>query len=86
MKIEEIEEAIYKLNTKEDIEQIAEAIRLKRRTFMMRQFRIGDTVTWDYRGKEHKGKIMKINRKTVNIRENNGRDWRITPNYLTLEK
>ncbi len=42
----------------------------------------GDTVRWDYEGISYLGLIEKLNTKTVSVRSDDGRRWKISPSLL----
>ena len=48
----------------------------------MSEFNIGDTVSFNYEGREVIGKIQRLNQKSVTIITNDGRIWKVSPNFL----
>ena len=43
----------------------------------------GDTVRWGYEGVTYVGHIEKLNPKTVSVRSEDGRRWKISPSLLS---
>tara|TARA_R110002051_G_C8342531_1_gene438632 strand:- start:125 stop:418 length:294 start_codon:yes stop_codon:yes gene_type:complete len=89
--VEEMIKHVYKLN-EDELTQIVLAIKDRRdglRYDKLRDFKVGDKVSWSYgkgTSKEfYTGEVFKINSKTVAVRES-GRAWsrwRISPSMLT---
>ena len=80
-------ELIYQMD-KDQIDQVAEAIKLKR-TFLAKQVArsiiIGDIVSFEgRRGQTVQGKVTKVNQKTVVVRDSNTQiQWKVTASMLT---
>ena len=47
------------------------------------QFQTGDAVTFDHHGERHVGVVCHRNRRTVSVREENGKHWNVSPGFLT---
>lgn len=43
----------------------------------------GDAVRWQYEGVTYLGYIVKLNTKTVSVRSDDGRRWKISPTLLS---
>lgn len=80
-------ELIYQMDNNE-LNQVIEAIKLKR-THLARQasrsLMVGDTVTFDAKMRgQVTGQVVKVNRKTVQIRCNRTQGlWKVTASMLT---
>lgn len=46
----------------------------------------GDTVRWEYEGITYFGHIEKLNTKTVSVKSQDGRRWKISPSFLSSVK
>ena len=67
-------ELIYKMDSA-DLSQVIEAVKLKRQHLARQATRsviLGDTVTFDARGRTVVGKITKVNQKTLQVSEERG--------------
>ena len=82
-------ELIYQMDT-DELNQIIEAVKLKRthlaRT-MTRSVNVGDTVTFEARGRTVTGKVTKVNTKTLQVREENtngfsSTNWKVTASLV----
>lgn len=49
------------------------------------QFKLNDYVSFDFNGETVYGSITKVNKKTLNIESKAGKQYRVSPNYLTKE-
>jgi hypothetical protein len=48
-------------------------------------FKVGDRVTWNYRGMDYKGTVLRVSTRTCGVRDElAGLQWRIGPNQLKL--
>jgi len=45
-------------------------------------FYVGQSVGFTAKGELVKGKVTKINQKTINVRADNGREWKVSPSLL----
>jgi len=64
-------EQIYQMDS-DELNQVIEAIKLKRQHLARQAVRsviVGDTVTFSARGRTVVGKVLKVNRKTLQVRE-----------------
>lgn len=72
----------------EGLSQIIEAVKDQQSYLAKtnaREFRAGDVVGFDRgprRGGWIEGTVLKVNRKTISVRANDGRMWRVSPNIL----
>jgi putative ribosome biogenesis GTPase RsgA len=81
-------ELIYAMDT-DELNQIVEAVKLKRthlaRT-VTRSVMVGDTVTFEARGRTVVGKVTKVNTKTLAVREDRGgvaaTNWKVTASLV----
>ena len=73
-------EQLFKLN-KRIIERIEYLQSLKTRAHLDR-FEVGDQVSFPSEGHQIKGVVIRVNKKTVSIKTNEG-SWRIPPRFLT---
>mgnify|MGYP001046045458 FL=1 len=77
-----VQTAIAAINTMEndELEQIVDAIKL-RRTYLSRettrQLAKGDSVEFEARGRVVRGRVTKINRKTVIVHESGYGNWKV---------
>lgn len=48
------------------------------------EYKIGEIVSWEHKGKKYFGKVYKLNRVTVGIEENGNfwKRWTVAPEYL----
>ena len=81
-------ELIYKMDSA-DLSQVIEAVKLKRQHLARQATRsvmVGDTVTFDARGRIVTGKVTKVNRKTLQVREDRGglttTNWKVTASLV----
>jgi len=80
-------ELIYKMDSA-DLGQVIEAVKLKRQHLARQATRsviLGDTVTFDARGRTVVGKITKVNQKTLQVREERGvtsTNWKVTASLV----
>ena len=80
-------ELIYKMDSA-DLSQVIEAVKLKRQHLARQATRsviLGDTVTFDARGRTVVGKITKVNQKTLQVREERGvtsTNWKVTASLV----
>jgi len=58
--------------------KIKEQLSLK----IMLEFKLTERVSFEYRGEEIKGTIIRLNQKTVTIIDDNGRHWNVAPSFL----
>ena len=83
--VQEIVSLIHKVDSNDELNQIIEAVKLKR-TFLsrqtVRQLAIGDTVQYEGRHGLTQGKVHKINRKYVIVETNGMGRWRVPANML----
>jgi len=91
MNLEQIQAGILGLSNNE-IDKIITTINFRRREIgnqIKGQFRIGDNVWFDKKrdGLRISGKVCKINRKNIQVRENdkNWMVWNVSPSLLTKE-
>jgi hypothetical protein len=85
MNVDEIVKNIRNLNTREDVEKVQKAISRKLgeiRTDEIRTYSIGDTVSFNHKGVEHQGKIIKVNTVSVSVKTPNC-TWKVSPSFLT---
>jgi hypothetical protein len=47
------------------------------------KFNLMDKVCFDYEGKRITGRVLKLNRRSVTIRTDDGRQWNVSPAFLT---
>ena len=87
--VRKIEEFIKVLDEKELIyinRLIIERLKLlsqQRSTTQMTRFNIGERVAFvDNNGKEQKGIILKLNKKTVTLKTDSGERWNVAPVFL----
>jgi hypothetical protein len=83
-------ELIYQMDS-DELNQIVEAIKLKRthlaRT-VTRSVSVGDTVTFEARGRTVTGKVTKVNTKTLQVREEpraggfTSTNWKVTASLV----
>lgn len=82
--VQEIVSLIHQIDSNDELNQIVEAIKLKR-TYLTRQsvktLVVGDSVTFNGRNGPTQGKVQKINRKYVIVDTATGR-WRVPGNML----
>lgn len=81
-------ELIYQMDNAQ-INEVIEAIKLKR-TYLAKQATravvVGDTVEFDGRGRTIRGKVTKVNQKTLQVREDRGglvaTNWKVTASMV----
>jgi hypothetical protein len=80
-------EAIYQLQSNDEINQVIEAIKLKRTALsrsVTRSVRIGDVVSFEGRRGTVTGKVTKVNRKTLVVDDSRtGTVWKVTASLVT---
>lgn len=80
-------EAIYQLQSNDEINQVIEAIKLKRTALsrsVTRSVRIGDVVSFEGRRGIVTGKVTKVNRKTLVVDDSQtGTVWKVTASLVT---
>ncbi|KKT34405.1 MAG: hypothetical protein UW24_C0032G0003 [Parcubacteria group bacterium GW2011_GWA2_44_12] len=54
-------------------------------THHMARFNIGDRVGFRTHDGKKTGIIMRLNKKTISIKTDDGADWNVSPVYLTVE-
>ena len=80
-------ELIYQIDSA-DLSQVIEAVKLKRQHLARQATRsviLGDTVTFDARGRTVVGKVTKVNQKTLQVREERGMastNWKVTASLV----
>jgi hypothetical protein len=80
-------ELIYQMDSA-DLSQVIEAVKLKRQHLARQATRsviLGDTVTFDARGRTVVGKVTKVNQKTLQVREERGMastNWKVTASLV----
>lgn len=87
--IRNIEEFIKTLDEKELLylnRLVVERLKLlaqQKSTTQMSRFNIGERVCFiDTFGKEQKGIIVKLNKKTISVKTDNGENWNVAPAFL----
>jgi hypothetical protein len=80
-------EAIYQLQSNDEINQVIEAIKLKRTALarsVTRSVRVGDMVSFEGRRGTVTGKVTKVNRKTLVVDDSQtGTVWKVTASLVT---
>jgi hypothetical protein len=73
----------------DELNQVIEAIKLKRQHLARQAVRtvlVGDTVTFSARGRTVTGKVTKVNRKTLQVREQGagyGTNWKVSATLVS---
>ena len=84
----EISSVLLKLNEEQLIQLnyiIVERIKLFHKAKNLKalgDFNVGDTVSFDYYGQEIIGIIKRLNQKSVSLTAQDGKEWKVTPNFL----
>lgn len=82
-------DAIRNIMNDQELMQVVEAIRMQRQylaRMAIRSIVAGDRVSFVTRGRKIVGKVTKVNRKNVKVREDNSvSTWNVPANMLTLE-
>lgn len=80
-------EAIYQLQNNDEVNQVVEAIKLKRTALsrsVTRSVRVGDMVSFEGRQGTVTGKVTKVNRKTLIVDDSRtGTVWKVTASLVT---
>lgn len=77
-------ELIYQMDSNE-LNQIIEAVKLKRTHLARTATRsvvVGDTVTFEARGRTVTGKVTKVNTKTILVNEPGYGNWKVTASLV----
>ena len=81
--------AIFSIDNREDLTKLGKALNLRFKQLQemdVLEYDVGDKVSFDDReGNTVNGVITKMNRKTINVLQDNGVRWRIAPSHLTKE-
>lgn len=86
--IKEINKGIMQLDNYNDLKEVYKSY-MKRANELhdnfLSGFKGGDIVDWEHKGRTYRGEIIRINPKTVSVRElGEGFKWRISPQSLKL--
>jgi uncharacterized protein YkvS len=81
-------EAIYNLQSNDEINQVIDAIKLKRTALarsVTRSLMVGDIVSFNGRGQSTvTGRVTKVNRKTVVVKDSSSNtSWKVTASAVT---
>ena len=77
---------IWKIETDAEIKELWALLKKRRGQLSERnasQFKVGQDVSFEHRGSMVKGKVTKINIKTVGVKTETIGEWRVHPNCLT---
>ncbi len=93
IEIQRIEDFIKRLNEKDLVyinRLVVERLKLlsqQRSTTQMQQFNIGEKVSFfDNNGTQKKGKIQKLNKKTISVITDDNQRWNVGPGLLKHEE
>ncbi len=80
-------EQIYQMDS-DELNQVIEAIKLKRQHLARQAVRtvlVGDTVSFSARGRTVVGKVTKVNRKTLQVREQGAisTNWKVSATLVS---
>lgn len=85
----EVSETLLTLNEAQLLQlhhMVTERLRLFHRAKSlnaMKDLNIGDTVFFDYAGEKIRGIILRLNQKSVTLRAENGKQWKVSPQLLS---
>jgi hypothetical protein len=49
---------------------------------MVAKFSVNEKIIFDYQGKKIRGTILRLNRKTVSVMDENGSHWSVSPVFI----
>lgn len=85
MNAQEIQVALLKINTLEELKEINETLGFRWKALQKQQakaFRPGDKVTFKGKGVVYSGVVEKVNQKTVAVKTGPYQTWRVSPGML----